>query len=192
MKIEITNEYEPYSEYLKAQGKDFLAGIKECWGDWAEISFQTHKDIRNAPDYTIITIEFNDMSKLGTVMAEYERSGKALKIKDYKFTKMWQSIMLYAMDSLSSVKFSNGDYIISEVYSPEMISEMNESGSVTTRITKWSHQGRKCSKWDTDIPFDTRILEFGKDRWYQIGIGDEWFPKLHKLLPKDPPTQNNA
>lgn len=170
MKIEIYNEYEPHSEYLKNQGKNFLAGIKEYWGEWADISFQTQKNEETELDQTLITIEFNDMSKLGTITERTE----GLKTI-YKPSKMWRSLVSYAIDSLSTIRFSNGDGIKATMCHPESVSP-----SVPTIILSWRCNGKSSYVFKHNPPFKIRLLDSHNKVWSQVGIGDEWFKPLQE------------
>ena len=189
MKIEITNEYAPYSKYISALGKESLADIKNRWGDWAKISFQTQKNEETELDQTLITIEFDDMSKLGTMEKHIDR----FKVR-YVPTKMWKKLINYAVRTLSMVKFSNGDGCKATMAHPETVNP-----NVPTIVLSWRCEGEHKYTFIHNPPFKIRLLDSHNQVWSQVGYEDEWFKPLQKehLLterkyPKKEPMQYNA
>ena len=185
MKIEIYNEYSPHSEYLKTQGKDFLTGIREYWGEWAEISFQIHRDIFDNPVGTKIIIEFDDMSKFGDIKCVYDsKSGWTSQS-----TGMIKTLMQYAKESLSMIQYNNEDYsqigyIVSSVYSPQEM-ECSNRIPVDTVVTHWAIKGQQLVECDTQTPFYTRIYHNRHNglKCVKTGIQGEWLKNTRLLHP---------
>lgn len=160
MKIEITNEYAPYSKYISAKGKEFLAGIKECWGDWAKISFQTQKNEETELDQTLITIEF-----------KAKRENTIERTPD----EVWNTLVDYAESTLSRVRFSNGDYVVGAMWHPA-----NVSTNGPTEIVAGRRRGERYEEWITNHPFKIRLLDSHNQIWSQVGYEDEWFRPLDR------------